>query len=58
MTPEQFIRQLAIEGGKIVSSNDLTPAEIALARACGRMLVLDDGLGFVYIRPISTAVDN
>lgn len=43
-----FLRRVAM-GGSIVSSSTLTPTEIAIASAAGRMLVTADGLGFVYV---------
>lgn len=46
-TPEQLLMKLR-EGGKIVSSGDLSTVAIATARACGRMTVDDDGFGYVY----------
>lgn len=45
---EPFLRRLE-HGGTIVSTADLTPEEVALARAADRLLVLADGLGFVYL---------
>jgi hypothetical protein len=44
----RFIKRVA-HGGHIVSSAALTPEQITRARASGRMLVTDDGLGFVYV---------
>jgi len=49
---ETLLRKLA-NGGRIVSSNDLTAMAIADAQACGRMLVDDRGFGYVYV-PDST----
>lgn len=43
-----FLRRTAT-GGSIVSSSAMTPTQIAIARAADRMLVMPDGLGFVYV---------
>ena len=42
-----IISRLLSGGGAIVSSNDCSELEIADAMATGRMLVRDDGMGFV-----------
>lgn len=56
--PLEFLRFLALKGGgRIVSSNDLSPLEIATAQACGRMLVTEDGLGFVWLPPVAESAD-
>lgn len=49
--PLALLLHLANKGGRIVSSNDLSPAEIALAKACDRMLVTEGGFGFVWLPP-------
>jgi hypothetical protein len=36
-------------GGKIVSSNDLSPFEITQARASSRMFVDENGFGFIWL---------
>jgi len=45
---ETLLRKLA-NGGRIVSSNDLTECAIADASACGRMHVDERGFGYVYL---------
>lgn len=45
---EKFLRRVA-NGGKIISSAQQTPTQIAVALAEDRMLVTQDGLGFVYV---------
>ncbi len=52
---EPFLRRLE-QGGTIVSTAALTPEEIALARTSDRLLVLADGLGFVYLPSATDAV--
>lgn len=52
---EPFLRRLE-HGGTIVSTAALTPEEIALARTSDRLLVLADGLGFVYLPSATDAV--
>ena len=44
-----FVRRTATDGGSIVSSASMTPAQIAIARNADRMFVTPDGLGFVYV---------
>jgi len=44
-----FLRRTAIAGGSIVSSAAMTSQQLAIARAAGRMLVMPDGYGFVYV---------
>lgn len=41
--------KMLLNGGKIVSSNELSVLEIAEAKADRRMWVCDKGYGFVYI---------
>ena len=41
---------LLIFGGKIISSNDCTPEEIAMAQAEKHMYVNKDGYGFILQR--------
>lgn len=41
---------LAYEGGEIVCTSSLSPHEIAMANAQGRMVVRNDGIGFVWRR--------
>jgi hypothetical protein len=47
MTPTELLKQLAREGGAIVTSAECSEMEITAARACGRFSVNDDGIGFV-----------
>lgn len=49
-TAVQFLHHLSTEYGCIVSTGELSIAEIASARACGRMFVTADGLGFVHLQ--------
>ena len=44
-----LLRRLSTDGGRIVSTSTLTPAEIMVARAGGRMLVTRDGYGFAHV---------
>lgn len=44
-----FLRRTAMGRGAIVSSANMTPTQIAVARAAGRMLVTHDGCGYVYV---------
>jgi len=46
---ERFFRKLAEDGGAIVSSNDLSAKEIDKASEEERMLVDDDGFGYIYV---------
>lgn len=46
---EKFLRRLSEGGGSIVSTASLTHEQIAEARSDDRLLVLADGLGFVYV---------
>jgi hypothetical protein len=55
-TALSFLMRLT-DGGSIVSTSNLTPFEIATARACGRMFVTDDGLGFVYFPAATRGVE-
>lgn len=41
--------QRMTRGSMIVSSAVMTPTQIAVARAAGRMLVTPDGCGYVYV---------
>lgn len=45
---ERFL-MLASDGGSIVSTNGLTQLEISKAHSDWRLLVLENGLGFVYV---------
>lgn len=45
---DALVRRLR-EGGVIKSSAAFTPTEIAIARANDRMVVDDDGFGYVYV---------
>ena len=47
ITANDLIEQLVTEGGSIVSSGDCSEMEIADAKATGRFMVRDDGMGFV-----------
>jgi hypothetical protein len=47
LTPEQLLLKLAKEGGRIVSSGECSPFDIAQAQACRRFCVVDS-LGFVH----------
>lgn len=47
-TAEQLLERLR-EGGRIVSTGDLTEHQIAAARSAGRMFVDDDGFGYVHL---------
>lgn len=49
MTADDLLVKLSQEGGVIVSSNSLSDYGIASARACDRMYVNEDGLGFVLL---------
>ena len=44
---KEFLKKLR-DGGKIVSSSDLSELEIAQARACDRFYIDDDNFGFAY----------
>lgn len=44
-----LILQRLRNGGEIKSSAAFTPTEIAIARANGRMVVDDDGFGYIYV---------
>lgn len=44
-----FLVKRLREGGVIKSSAAFTPAEIAIARANDRMVVDDDGFGYIYV---------
>ena len=44
-----FLRRTAMAGGSIVSSAAMTAQQIDIARAAGRMCVMPDGYGFVYV---------
>ena len=48
-TAEKLLDELAIQGGVIVGTDKLTELGIAEARACGKMYVNTDGLGFVLL---------
>lgn len=56
MTAEEFLLNLAKQGGRIVSTNDLTVFEIAGARACDRLFVDQNGFGFVYFPPVNNVL--
>lgn len=43
-----LLNLLAYEGGTVVCSSALSPAEIAIAQAQGRVAVRGDGIGFVW----------
>ena len=45
---------LARYGGKIISSNELSPDLINQARASNRMFVDENSLGYVWIPPFDT----
>jgi hypothetical protein len=47
MNPSDLITQLIFEGGAIVSSNECSPTEIAIARTENRFAVDTEGIGFV-----------
>jgi hypothetical protein len=51
MNAEELLRLLNKDSasGVIVSSSKLDAIQIAQARACHRMFVTEDGLGFVYL---------
>ncbi|MCK9587968.1 MAG: hypothetical protein WC069_06405 [Candidatus Shapirobacteria bacterium] len=44
----QFLKQLATNGGAIVSSNSCSEMEIADAKATDRFFVDEEGFGFVW----------
>jgi hypothetical protein len=48
-TADELLDALAQYGGVIVGTNKLTEQGVAIARACGRMYVNADGLGFVVL---------
>lgn len=48
-TADELLDKLAREGGVVVNTSALTPEGVADARACGRMYVTRDGLGFVVL---------
>lgn len=50
-TLDELAEMIVKGGGSIVSSNDCSHVEIAVADACGRFYVRDDGMGFVYRLP-------
>ena len=45
------LQQLRLKGGRVVSSEDLSPDQIAVARAQGRLWVDTRGLGYAYLPP-------
>lgn len=47
---DEALEAIVTERGALISSADCTPAEIAIARSCGRFFVREDGMGFV-LRP-------
>ena len=47
---QELVRKLR-HGGRIVSTAELSTVEIAVANGCGRMIVDDDHLGYVYLPP-------
>lgn len=47
MTPEQLARDVIDKGGCIVCTEECSEMEIALANACHRMAVFEDGCGIV-----------
>lgn len=49
-TADELLDELARDGGVVVNTSALTAEGIATARACGRMYVNGDGLGFVVLR--------
>lgn len=55
LAAEKLLRR-TVQGGSIVSTAKLSSVHIAVANVCGHVLVVDDGLGFVYI-PSSPDVD-
>jgi hypothetical protein len=46
---EAFLRRVSFGGGYIVCTAALTPLQIDLARVCGRLFVMPDGIGFVHM---------
>lgn len=46
----ELFELLAYEGGYIVCTSSLSPEEIVIANAQGRMAVRADGIGFVWQR--------
>lgn len=51
VTMEHLLDKLAKEGGMIVCTSSLSQLAIAEARACGRMHVDSNSLGYVYLPP-------
>lgn len=45
---EKLLNLLKEKGGKIKSSNDFTPDQIALAKADSRMYIDVEGFGFIW----------
>lgn len=48
-TADELLAVLAKNGGVVVGTDKLTEQGIVMARACGRMYVNADGLGFVVL---------
>ena len=51
MTPTELLKQLARDGGAIVTTAECSAMEIADARATLRMAVDEDGIGYVRRYP-------
>jgi len=49
----RLLERLAVEGGKIVCTAALSVEDIDKARKDDRMVVLENGIGFVFAPPIS-----
>lgn len=49
MTADEFLNNLAVRSGYIVSSASLSPTEIAMARAENRFYVDANGLGYAWM---------
>jgi hypothetical protein len=49
-TLEDFVNRMITEGGAIVTSDALSPGEIAVSRAAGRMFVTSEGYG-LHLKP-------
>lgn len=56
-SPAGLVRMLA-HGGRIVSTSELTPTDIAIARANDRMWVDANGYGYVYLPSNARAAEH
>lgn len=49
LSAEEFLKQAITQGGRIVSSGDLSTLQIAEAQAFGKFWVNDAGFGFAIL---------